>query len=302
MKRLASLSLLALLVSTSACKKDESEATTKAAVEPTPAAEPAEPAEPVKAEEPAKEDPSMAVGTWKLPSELEWGELAPFLKVAAVWGDSSSGAHGTMGDFLPKQESPPHTHTNAYTAVVLEGTMTNPFAGEKKPTKMGPGSVWHVPAGAPHKTACVSKEPCKFYMHQDGSFDFEPIEKLEGKRPEGVIVNTFESYKFGEMAPFLEVTQAWGDMTKGAHGVIGRFKPEAASPMHTHSNEYHGVVISGEMGNPYAGNAETPAVVAGSTWTVPAGAKHTTECKSKEPCIFYIHQASTFDFNPVEEE
>ncbi len=54
--------------------------------------------------------------------------------------------------------------------------MTNPFAGEAEPRKMGPGSYWFVPANAVHATACVSSIPCEFYFHAAGAFDFLPAE------------------------------------------------------------------------------------------------------------------------------
>ena len=41
-------------------------------------------------------------------------------------------------------------------------------------------------------------------------------------------------------------------------------------------------------------------MVPGSYWYVPAGAVHATACISDEPCEFYFHAESVFDFTPVE--
>ena len=57
-------------------------------------------------------------------------------------------------------------------AVVLKGTMTNPFGDEENPPEMEPGSFWSVKAGEKHVTACVSETPCEFLMWGGEKFDF----------------------------------------------------------------------------------------------------------------------------------
>ncbi len=105
---------------------------------------------------------------------LSWDQVAPFVKMAGAHGDRASGAHGTFGMMPGGQGSPKHTHSGAYRGVVISGTATNPFGDEANPPKMGAGSSWHVPAGAPHITACVSEQPCVFYFFADTKFDFAP--------------------------------------------------------------------------------------------------------------------------------
>ncbi|WP_109353979.1 DUF4437 domain-containing protein [Sphingorhabdus sp. EL138] len=93
---------------------------------------------------------------------------------AVAYGDRSTGAHGTYGSFPANFETPEHTHTHDYRAIVLKGQMTNPFQGDKNAPILNPGSYWEVPAGSVHTTACVSDTPCEFYMYGDHSFDFKP--------------------------------------------------------------------------------------------------------------------------------
>lgn len=107
-------------------------------------------------------------------SDIAFEQIAPFVKMGAAWGDRATGKHGTFGEFPGHASSPSHTHTGAYHGVVISGTMINPFEGESNPTKMGPGSYWHVPAGTTHVTACISDDPCRFYFHAEGAFDFSP--------------------------------------------------------------------------------------------------------------------------------
>jgi quercetin dioxygenase-like cupin family protein len=109
-------------------------------------------------------------------SQIEFQQIAPFVKMGAAWGDRATSNHGTFGEFPGGAASPMHTHSGAYHGIVISGTMTNPFGNEKNPPQMGPGSYWFVPANAEHVTACISKEPCLFYFHADGAFDFTPTE------------------------------------------------------------------------------------------------------------------------------
>ncbi len=98
------------------------------------------------------------------------------INFATAYGDRNGHAHGTYGRFPANFETPPHTHTHAYRAVVLSGEMTNPFEGEENPPVLKAGSFWSVAAGSVHTTACVSDTPCEFFMYSDQGFDFKPSE------------------------------------------------------------------------------------------------------------------------------
>ncbi len=115
--------------------------------------------------DPAKETvlPSTAV---------VFNKINPAISMGGAYGDMTKGAHGTFGKFPANFETPYHSHSGAYHGVVISDTMTNPFAGEKNPPKMAPGSYWYVPANAVHATACVSTTPCQFYFHAKEKFDF----------------------------------------------------------------------------------------------------------------------------------
>ena len=99
-------------------------------------------------------------------------EGAP-IEFGMAYGNTFKSDHGTLGKFPANFETPVHTHSQAYHAIVIAGVMTNPMQGQKdKATEMGRGSYWFVPAGQAHSTACVSASPCQFYMHQQLPFDF----------------------------------------------------------------------------------------------------------------------------------
>lgn len=98
------------------------------------------------------------------------------IKFAVVSGDLQAGPQSTFGRFPANFETPNHTHSHAYRAVVISGEMTNPFDGETTPPTMKAGSFWSVAAGAKHSTACVSSVPCEFFMFADEGFDFTPVD------------------------------------------------------------------------------------------------------------------------------
>ena len=98
------------------------------------------------------------------------------IQFAVATGDLQNGPQGTFGRFPGNFTTPVHTHSHAYRAVVISGEMTNPFDGENNPPVMGPGSFWSVAANAEHATACVSEEPCEFFMFADNGFDFMVVE------------------------------------------------------------------------------------------------------------------------------
>ena len=107
--------------------------------------------------------------------QVRFQQIAPFVKMGRAWGDRGKGAHGTFGEFPGGAKSPPHMHSQPYHGIVVSGTMTNPFGNEANPPRMAAGSYWYVPAGAAHVTACISREPCLFYMHAEDAFDFAPV-------------------------------------------------------------------------------------------------------------------------------
>lgn len=93
---------------------------------------------------------------------------------ATAYGDRNKHEHGTFGRFPANFETPSHTHSHDYRAVVISGEMTNPFEGQKNPPILRPGSFWSVSAGSVHTTACVSSTPCEFFMYSAKPFDFKP--------------------------------------------------------------------------------------------------------------------------------
>jgi quercetin dioxygenase-like cupin family protein len=245
------------------------------------------------------EDPMVAPGSGTTFDSLTFDQVAPFVQMSDVWGDRATGPHGTVAIFNANADSGPHTHSEGYWGVVISGMMQNPFGTEVGAPDLGPGAFWYVPAGEQHSTLCISAEPCTFYFHAEGAFDFTPIMAVTDPPSGDAVALTAAEIAFMEATPFVSFGPAWGNMQRGAHGTFGLFPGMASSPAHVHSDEYYGVVISGIVENPFDGEANPPMLPAGSAWHVPADSNHITACVSSEDCLFYFHARSAFDFAPI---
>lgn len=281
---------------TSDTTSDTTNDTTNDTTDDDSATESSETGEPMCVEAPANNPGIVVVGdAHTFPEALDFG----FVRFSPGWGDFAEGPHGTIGVIGPNDETPAHTHTGAYSGVVIRGTMTNPFGTEVDPPMMEAGSFWHVPAGEQHVTRCVSDQECWFYLYADGGFDFTPIDALTEPPSADARVVTADDVPFVEVAPFVSFGTVEGDFETGPHGSFGRFPAEAAAPAHIHSGDYYGVTISDGLINPYGDETDPPALVSGSIWTVPGDAPHVTACESDEDCLFFLHAMGGFDFAPI---
>ena len=104
-----------------------------------------------------------------------------------------------------------------------------------------------------------------------------------------------------EMVPGVEFAPAYGDWEKQAHGKFVRIAPAAQVPMHTHTNAYRGVMISGRMANLYDGGKRVE-IGPGDYWYVAGARPHGHDCLSTEPCFFYTYGDSLWDLQLIEAE
>ncbi len=88
-----------------------------------------------------------------------------------------------------------------------------------------------------------------------------------------------------------------GDFTKGAHITYLRFPAGAKTPLHTHSADYVGIVISGNARHTVKGVPETKRILPpGSHWFMPANVEHVSECIPGAECVMALVQDEKFDF------
>lgn len=118
--------------------------------------------------------------------------------------------------------------------------------------------------------------------------------------PDGAILLEVDDVEWTEIIPGVDFGAVYGEFTEEGHAKLVRFEPGLVSPLHTHTNAYHGVVVQGTVTNPYEGEDSPVEMGPGTYWYVPGGAAHKTGCVSEEPCLFYTHADEGWDIQVVE--
>jgi len=94
------------------------------------------------------------------------------VSMAAIWGDSKTGAHATFTKFAPGYDAGMHTHTNDVWIVGIKGAyLYKDGSGEKR---IGPGDFLRVPGGHKHWSGGDKGEGALFYEESSGKFDLVP--------------------------------------------------------------------------------------------------------------------------------
>jgi beta-alanine degradation protein BauB len=100
-------------------------------------------------------------------------------------------------------------------------------------------------------------------------------------------------------APGVKIVDLWGDHTKGAFGSLMKFPAGFMAPLHTHTNAFKIVVISGTFLQTPEGKSEV-RLGPGSYELQPGGSyKHTTGCDKASECLFFATGDGKFDLIPV---
>ena len=91
-----------------------------------------------------------------------------------------------------------------------------------------------------------------------------------------------------------------GDFTMGGHVTYLKFPAGAKPPAHTHSADYTGIVLFGNMRHEVKGAPETQrSLPPGSYWSIPANVEHVSECLPGTECVAVLMQNEKFDFLPT---
>jgi anti-sigma factor ChrR (cupin superfamily) len=101
-------------------------------------------------------------------------------------------------------------------------------------------------------------------------------------------------------APGVKIADLWGDHTKGAFGAMVQFPAGFSTPMHTHTNAFRIVIVSGTFLQTPEGKSEV-RLGPGSYLYQPGGSyKHVTGCDKASDCVFLTESTGKFDLIPVE--
>jgi len=107
------------------------------------------------------------------------------------------------------------------------------------------------------------------------------------------------SVAWKEIVPGAQFGAVHGDWEKGAHGKYVRFVKGVQIPLHRHSNEYHALVLSGQVVNLFEGGRRV-AMAPGEYFYMAGGRAHAHECLSDGGCLLYAYGDKAWDFVPYE--
>lgn len=94
----------------------------------------------------------------------------------------------------------------------------------------------------------------------------------------------------------LKAAPGFGDLSKGAHSSFVKLPAGFVSPLHTHTEDYYGVVVTGVVANEVDAAAKDRPLPPGSYWFQKGKAKHVTKCLSANECVVFITQPGKFDY------
>jgi len=101
-------------------------------------------------------------------------------------------------------------------------------------------------------------------------------------------------------APGVMISDVWGDHTKGAFGAFVKFPAGFTVPLHSHTNAYRIVIISGTFVQTPEGKAEVRLGPGSYAYQPGGGYKHTTACDKASECVFLTQSTGKFDIIPAE--
>jgi anti-sigma factor ChrR (cupin superfamily) len=100
-------------------------------------------------------------------------------------------------------------------------------------------------------------------------------------------------------APGVKIVDLWGDHTKGAFGALVKFPAGFTTPLHTHTNAFKIVVVSGTFVQVPEGKSEVRIGPGGYVWQPGGAYRHTSGCDKASDCVFVTQADGKFDLIPV---
>ena len=70
----------------------------------------------------------------------------------------------------------PHTHTQDYYSVVLEGLVHDFVPGADEGAAIGPGGFWFQAGNKLHDNHCASATPCVIFIYSPSGYDYLPAQ------------------------------------------------------------------------------------------------------------------------------
>ena len=97
----------------------------------------------------------------------------------------------------------------------------------------------------------------------------------------------------------IQTGNVYGDPKVGPHGTFLILPAGFVSDLHSHTNDYFGVLIRGTATN-HGANAEDVPMPPGSYWFQRGKEAHITKCLSTEDCLIFMYQDGKMDTQVLE--
>jgi len=260
-----------------------------------------------KVKEPPPPPPPPDTGGYKLvaQSDLTWTPLSPDGKgpeMAVVHGNPQEGAAMFFLRVPGGGKAGPHTHSADYQAVVVSGAHKHWLAGgEKKAKPLEAGAHWFQPGGQAHDDQCTGADPCILFIVSDGKFDFTAVPKAKAPKAGKYKMSARKDAKFVPMDPSMadgpKIAVVFGDPKTGPVGFLIEVPPGHKSPIHSHTSDYHAVILDGAPFHWLPHEKDDGAGFGNGTyWFQPGGYDHGDRCTSDTPCHGFVYFTGAMDF------
>lgn len=258
----------------------------------------------------ATEPPKKDLVNWAA-ADLKWVPMDPSKPDASplivpLWGDMQKEANGFLIKLKGGSPGSHHTHSNDYHGVTITGAPSHLQDGQKKAETLPAPAYWFEPGKAPHTSQCLGKDECIALVHfNEGMADFAPAEfKKDGKVDPKYVEKRAKDLKWAPLDPSNpkgpQVAGVWGDGQSGPNGFFVKIPAGFASPAHTHTHDYHAVVIKGTVMNSKPDDKAPKEMGTGSYFMQPGTIPHITACKAgKDDCLTYVYMTGKVDFQPA---
>lgn len=131
-----------------------------------------------------------------------------------------------------------------------------------------------------------------------------PLAATADSHGEGYVLHGLDDLQFGPVMPGLDAEMAllWGNPAAGPFAMMLRFPPGYEAPMHTHSSDYHAVIVDGGARHWIEGEDRDAAPIhgPGTYWFQPAGQVHGDANPTDAPVTVFLYFPGPIDFRPVQ--
>ncbi len=117
-----------------------------------------------------------------------------------------------------------------------------------------------------------------------------------GEKDIAVTADKLNWEPFGDTA---QLAMLWGNIEGGEYAMLVKFPPGWKAGPHSHSADYHAVILQGNMVHIF-GDDDVRPLPPGSYFMQSKEELHNDVCAGPDECIAFLHQHAPFDFIPKE--